>query len=152
MKRLFFIVLVLLVLIITCPAFAADTVTPSYFKQPNGTGFVITLIWQAAASGTKANYVIPTDIIKTLYERYYLYSIITKPGGTAPADLYDLTILDTISRDILGGGGTNRSSTLIQEAFPSTVPQMITGALTVTWANVTNANATGTLILKFAAY
>lgn len=142
----------IITLVVAGVVFAADTVTYDAFRQPTGTGLKVTLLWQADSFGDKADYNIPDSLIALLKQGYYLYSIITKPGSTAPVDNYDIFIYDTLARDILGGGGSNRSSTLIQEAFPATVPQMITGPLTVRWQDVETLDADGTLVLNFARY
>lgn len=71
---------------------------------------VITLDWisdDAAGTATKALGTITGKLI----------ALVTKPsgGGTAPTNLYDITITDAYSIDVLQGVGADRSSTLTQQ-------------------------------------
>lgn len=43
----------------------------------------------------------------TGFRDYYLYSVETWPGATAPTDVSDLTLSDSDSEDLLAGNGTD---------------------------------------------
>jgi hypothetical protein len=139
--------------------FAADTVTVTTHKKQDG-AFVVTIAWQAAAAGTKADYVFRTSnsgaeapIMDALINNgYYLYAVRTIPGTTAPAANYDIDIDDSNSVDIMFSALDDRSATAAEEINAPNVPKIIDDDLTIQWANVTNANCTGTIKLFFALY
>ncbi len=148
-------------------AFGADgeVVTTELLGTSRNKGtLVVKVTWTAAAGGTKANFVFRTstsctgsmscsEIMDSLTgQGYYLYAVRTIPGTTAPAANYDITIIDTESVDIMGGKLANRSATAAEYVTAPGSPQPIYDDLTITWANVTNANCTGTVYLLFALY
>lgn len=73
----------------------------------------------------------------------------TIPGATsfAPTTLYDLTVLDADTFDVLGGMGADRSATVVEtiDAFTDTwMDRTVSGLHTMTIANAGSLN-TGTV-------
>lgn len=68
-------------------------------------------------------------------------------GGTAPTNLYDLTITNALGADILAGGGANIAVPGTKVLAGSTLPALMDDTLTV---NLSNAgNAKGGIIWMF---
>jgi len=90
------ILIIILALLLPAIAIAADGVVETV--QDTKGAIVVTLAWTAAAAGTKANWTLgttETGLIDKLITGYYLYMAVTDPGSTAPADNYDITVLDS---------------------------------------------------------
>ncbi len=100
----------------------------------------ITWTWTCSSAGayTEASTVRPNGQI---------YRFITKPGGTAPTTLYDITITDADSVDVINGLGADRSATLTEQKGVSDGLGVVKSSLLT--LNITNAGdaATGTVIL-----
>lgn len=146
--------LLLLCFVAALPAYAVDSFTVTEVVNAEsdiGSGWpdafkVVKVEWTAAANGSKATGVIPAM-------KGHLKVIVTDPGATAPADNYDLTLIDQYGIDVLGGGGLDRDTTNTEAAIPLAgalaIPggRPIKGPLTATFANTTNANCNGTFYL-----
>jgi hypothetical protein len=108
----------------------------------------IDLAWTAHTDGTGT--LTATDIYGTLVQVQFA------PGSVTPTNLYDLTLTDANSVDVLAGYGANLSSTLSARRVPlvtagdgttlAPMPMVIAGNLTL---NITNAgtSTTGTVTL-----
>ncbi len=77
---------------------------------------------------------------------YYLYMVETTPSSTNPTALYDITILNDNSVDIMSGTMANRSATLSEIAYPQTA-HPIDLALTFTVSNNAVVDASATIKL-----
>lgn len=97
--------------------------------------------WTSAADGT-------TTVTTTTEVTGKVIEIVTVPGsgGTQPTNLYDLTLTDEDSVDILHGNGANRSNAANEYIVEASAGAVVNSKLTL---NVTNAGAskTGTLYL-----
>jgi len=145
--------MVLLIVLFAASAYAADGEAYTFECQDGNGTCLYTITWTAAADGSKADYTLVTAETDRLYKGYYLYSARTIPGSTAPAADYDITVNDTDERmDLMSGNLADRSATATEKASASTTAEPIMSGIYVTWSNVTNANATGTLLLYFARY
>jgi hypothetical protein len=101
MKKL---LLTLFILLISCDVFAAGACVENTDYANNGsiTKWRVYTCTGSADDGTIANTTI------TGFSGYYLYTIETWPGGTAPTDETDFTLLDALTgEDLMGGNGTN---------------------------------------------
>ncbi len=161
MKKLILFLTLACILLINSFAWCADgVVTTTELLGKRKGAFVVTLEWTAAAGGTKADYIFRTSnsgndawIMDALIDNgYYCYAARTIPGGTAPATDYDIDIDDSDGTDIFFGALDDRSATAPEEVNAPNVAKAIDKDLTIQWANVTNANCTGTVILFFAIY
>ncbi len=115
---------------------------------------ILSLAWTASADDAS----VPDTTINTTNYRlngFYLYTAETDPGsGTAPTALYDITIEDARGADIAGTLLTNRSQTATEIVNFGTAASgfpVVTGNLTVKWANNEVNSATGVLVLNFVA-
>ncbi len=87
--------------------------------------------WTSATAGT-------VTLATTKYYDGKLISLVTNPGATAPTTLYDVTILDSDSEDVLIGAGADRSATVTELVDGSTLGAVANSKLTLT---ITNAGA-----------
>lgn len=122
----------------------AGTVTVS----ENLTGSVkkITWAWTSDASGNADKI---TDSV--LDGEVLQLETVPSGGGTQPTDLYDITITDENSVDVLSGAGANRSNASNQSVWPVTAvgayaPSGVRGKLTLNVSNAGNTKS-GTAIL-----
>jgi|GEM_PF-1556299 len=157
MKRLAAVLAVLIAASFYAPAFAAESFTVTAVADVEsdvGSGWaksfqVIKAAWTAAADGSKANATIPAV-------KGRLLMIVTDPGATAPADNYDLTILDQYGVDVAGGTLANRDTANSEAVQPLagtlawSYGRPIKGPLTVTFTAQANANCDGEIYLFVA--
>lgn len=147
----------ILLLLMTSTVFALGTVTitplaVSSFENKDNDLYIITLSWTAGAGGVVTAVPLPIPISGLIQGRYII-QVITVPGsaGAAPTALYDITLVDPNGIDIMGGTLADRSATVTEVARPLPDPTkysgLITGVLTFTLTNNTNASATGTVKL-----
>ena len=68
------------------------------------------------------------------------------PGGTTPTDLYDVTLLDSDSVDLLAGAGADRAAAAASIVVPTKPTFLEAQTVTPTVANAGNAK-TGTIVL-----
>lgn len=117
-----------------------------------------TLAWQADAAGAKANVAMEPEIFNLIKEGgYAAYMAITDPGATAPAANYDLAINDSYGLDIFGGELGDRHTSASEAAVPLIGPAyasrpIVGTSLTVTFANTTNNNCNGTIVVVFTRF
>lgn len=90
----------------------------------------------------------PNTTITALRE-WFLYSIETVPGGTAPTANYDVELQSSRATDLLGGNGADRSATAKELAYPATAPAMVDGTLTQVISNNSVNSATITIVYQF---
>ena len=94
-----------------------------------------------AADGTVAAYTV------TGFYDYYIYSVETWPGATAPTDASDFTLLDAVTgEDLLGGNGT--------DAIDATTPKTIlpkSAAAGLNFYHLVKGNLTLTVVQQAAA-
>ena len=154
MKKLAAVLAVALAACFASPAYAVDSFTVTAIANTEsdiGSGWadafkIIKVEWLAAANGAKATGTIPAM-------KGHLMVMVTDPGATAPAQNYDITLIDQYGVDVLGGGGVNRHTTANEVAIPLAgalaIPggRPISGPLTATFAETTNANCNGTFYL-----
>ena len=141
MKKLWIAVLLIL-LLISIPStsvFAAGTCVLTQSGSQSGGEH----IWRQytctadAADGTVAAYTV------TGFFDFYIYSVETWPGGTAPTDASDFTLLDAITgEDLMGGNGTDAiDATTPKTVLPRSTAMnlnfyhMVKGNLTLTITN-----------------
>ncbi len=145
-KRLILFVVLGLLLIYT-PCFAAG----SCVQILNGYGQnaqVLTFSCTGDASaGTFPS--IPTNTaITALIKGWYIVEVRTFPGaGVPPTNAYDILLNTALTPaiDLMGGALADRSSTLGQRAFPSTITPLIDGALSLVITGTTVNSATMTI-------
>ena len=65
-----------------------------------------------------------------------LVTTVPSGGGTAPTALYDVTVTDADSVDVLAGAGANRSATVTEQVLGTSLGAVAMSKLTL---NVTNA-------------
>ena len=122
--------------------------TQSY--RQNGTDIVKhTFTWTSAADGTAT--VASTQVISGEILR-----VVIDPGAAAPTTLYDMTLTDSDSVDVLAAQGANLSATVTLNICPGTplkdgtttsvVPMIVDSILTL---NITNAgdSKNGTVVV-----
>lgn len=110
----------------------AGTVTK--VEETNGSITKITYDWLSDASGdvsaSATTAILDGQIIGVLFE--------PDSGGTAPSDLYDVTLLDADSRDLLFGQGMNLPQAL-DVAVLENLGQITNDALSLVVDNAGNA-------------
>ncbi len=84
-----------------------------------------TMTWTSSDTGAATG---------TAYIDGAIVRVVTNPGGTAPTDDYDLTIIDSDGVDLLAGEGANRDTSTSEQIFPTNTP-FHNGIVTVTIAN-----------------
>ena len=116
----------------------AGTVTVT--EKKHGTIKKIKWAWTSTAGGVADK--------QTTYAYYgRCFALVTVPSGVAPpTDLYDITITDGDSIDVLLGAGANRATATIQYVAEASLGGVAGDKLTL---NVTNAGDTkqGTVYL-----
>jgi hypothetical protein len=156
-KKLLGLMLVSILVLGSFQAAMASTLAQTLKCYGNGSVCLMTLQWTATVSTGAFTATALTAAKMTTLAGYYLYEMETVPGGTTPQDNYDVTITSTAtgySKDILGGAGTDRSSTLTQSVYPKNTDTFRfppvggdTWTLGITGNNV--SLATGTIRLWF---
>jgi len=146
-KLLAAIALFVLLVIIPSISMAAGSVVAT--KAVEGMITTLTYAWIGDA-GTGA---VPASISSSV--RGWIVQAVTIPGtGTAPTDLYDITLTDgaTPALDLFGGALADRSQTLKQMVSPkntagASVIPFFKGQLTLNITNQGVHSATGTVIV-----
>ena len=109
----------------------------------------IVVDWVADA----ADATVPDTLLPTIEGR--LFELTTNPGGTAPTDNYDITLIDAEGIDRLQGVGANRDTANTESAIPvysgSTIHPVVskTDALTLKIAGNAVNSALGRVILMY---
>jgi len=119
MKRMCHILkLAILLLSLPALALAAGTVTQSTTCDGQLRQCTLTFSW----TGDASNGTVPATATSTentgFIKGMYLYLVETDPGSTAPTTLYDITLVDLNSLDVMGGTLANRSATVTENAMP----------------------------------
>lgn len=106
---------------------------------------ILTWTWTSSDAGNVVN----NDVIAPAGE---VMAVVTDPGSTAPTDNWDLTIVDSGSRDVCGGLCANRDTSNTETVIPyqtrgtsDTVAQVAHGVLTL---NVSNAGDSKTGMVR----
>lgn len=121
----------------------AGTLTRSSFKSRNGK-FIekLSVAFTSDASGNA------TCEITDMYG--YIMKMVTDPGGTAPTDDYDITLVDEYGADALIGAGANRDTANSETVHPTqsgaAISAFVCGTHTLTIANAGDSK-TGTVVL-----
>jgi hypothetical protein len=117
MKKIVCFIIAVIVIFFCISVFAASTVTQSDKNFSDGKITEITLDVVAHTDGTVTSWAF-TDALNAKVIGKLLCQIETDPGTTAPTTLYDITLTDISSNDVLGGAGMNRSATATEPAVP----------------------------------
>jgi len=143
MKRIFLFIVILIFLFIPISGMTAGTVTQTYTKVTDDVR-CLTYSW----TGDAADGSVPATA-STISVDGYIILVITNPGSTAPTALYDITLTDGDSVDVMGGQLANRSATATEQAVPKigTVygGRWVSGILTLNITNQSVHSATGTV-------
>jgi len=112
---------------------------------------VLTLAWTGDASGGSMPAV---SVVTATYgiEGWFLYSVETNPGATAPTDDYDIVINDADGLDIAGGLLANRDTAnteMVSLRAAAAGYPMVRGNLSVVITGNSVNSATGTVIMTF---
>lgn len=154
MKRIFFIVIALL--LFSSAALAAGSVTVTgQWKDRNETMYVV----KFECTGDSSDGSIPSTAIPDRFmidvKGLWLVQVIAYPGTTAP-DAADVTILDG-TFDVLGGKGTNLiHATALQDTYPYSTFMSnwrywpVKNTLSLATANQGTANANWTVEAVFS--
>ncbi len=84
----------------------------------------IAITWTSATDGS---------VVQSFVMDGAIMRMVTNPGGTAPTDDYDITLVDADGVDLLAGEGSNRDTSTSEQVFP-TNPPLHTGAVDFTIA------------------
>jgi len=112
---------------------------------------VLTIAWTGAAAGGAIDAITINPVTYGL-EGWFLYSVETNPGTTAPTDNYDIAITDADGFDIAGGLLADRDQTnteMVNLRVAAAGYPMVRGNLSVAITNNSVNSATGTIILAF---
>ena len=148
---------ILLVLLLPATALAVGSwAAPVPVGVPTSQIKTITFTWIGdSGGGTVPAYVIPAASLAFMKD-YWIYAIETDPGSPAPTTLYDITITNAGTRDVLGGACADRSATLqevVPPKFDGTNPMYVPldgTALTINVTNTTVNSATAYIKLWLA--
>jgi hypothetical protein len=83
--------------------------------QVSGNMMLVDIAWKGAASGGA---VTSRTIPKNEISGWFLQSIVTYPGATAPTNGYSITLKDSLGLDALLAVGASRSNTNKEIAYP----------------------------------
>lgn len=142
MTRRFWLIAALLALIATAPLQAVAVGTVTITEETFGSVKKITFAWTSDASG---------NVSGTLTTKSYngaLERLVTVPagGGSAPTNLYDITMLDQDSTDVLMAAGADRSSANTEQVQRTSLGVVANDKLELRIANAGNAKS-GTVYL-----
>jgi hypothetical protein len=116
MKRLSILAILLVLLI---PAMALSVGTGTYttsYNPDQATNYKTKILTVSITDDTAGTTVAlaETDVLG-----YFLCSMETNPGSTAPTDDYDIVVNTAGGADLLGGAGANRDQTNTEIAYPT---------------------------------
>ena len=164
MKRLIFLIVIALMLLLPGNVFAAGTVTQavtdvwSYDFEGDKIGFrTLVFTCVGAASGGAISDTASSADNTDLIQGWYLVKVLIVPGATNPTANSDVYIKDENSIDLLGAGGENLlDATGAQEIYPLLATKggspPIVGALTLDVDNQSVNSATYVITLIFSKY
>lgn len=120
MKRIFFIVTILAMFLLSSLSEAATPGTCTQASVKHGTSRVdVTMTCVAGDAGAFPATAIATATMYYLYnEGFYLDYIEVNPGSVAPTGNYTLTVVNANGRDIMGGAAADLSATVTQTIVP----------------------------------
>lgn len=145
MKKLFYVA-ILLVLLMAVPAFGAGSITSAVSG-----GSYIEAVWTGDNGSDAIEVADAYGVVVTQFDIYVLL-VVTNPDGSPTAD-YDITLVDSSGVDIMGGELGDRHTSNSEQAMPyiggGYGPRKVTGPLTITVANQSEAAATITIRIYF---
>ncbi len=152
MKKLVLVLLISLVLATSALAVGTASVTnvqrvKVLGEQPR---IILTITWTDDTNGTT----LAINPETYGFMGWYFIQTETKPGGTAPTALYDITLISTSGLDIAFGSLSDRSATLTERQPVSgkgNIYPVIFESFTFTLSGNAVNGATGTLKLIFTA-
>jgi len=111
-------VMVVLSALLLLPVLCLGAGTVTYTIQDALDGKARFITFSATADASAHTY---PDTSTTIGETagYWLCSMETDPGSTAPTDDYDITVKSALGTDLLGGAGANRDETNTEIAYPT---------------------------------
>lgn len=132
MKKFIVAIIMLVVLVYVSTAFCAGTCTQRVDKYANNPNFAVLTVSCTGDSSTGA---FPSTTITAenmaKITGFYITEVQTYPGTTNPTALYDIVINTSRGLDLMEGNLANRSASLPERAFPSTIVAGIANALTI---------------------
>lgn len=131
-----YLLAVCLCLMLAVPAYSAGTVSSTWTLITDGI-YELAFSWTADAAAAT----VPATASLTF--NGFIYSCDTNPGGTAPTDDYDITLVNADGIDVMGGALLDRDATASERAYASNTPYVV-GGVTFTLANNLVVSATGT--------
>ena len=147
MKKFTFCILVFLAVILSFSnAYSAAGTATFDGSTKKSTGEVV-LTYTFTASADNASYpatAISGAALEAIAYTPYLLAMETVPSGTAaPTNLFDVTVTNASSIDLLGGTGMNRSNTAGQRVIPAVMTGIYGGSLVY---GTTTINISGNLV------
>lgn len=117
-------------------AFAVGSVTQTPLQVDEHTRMITFAVTADATAATVPNTSL-TAANLAFVKGWYLYNVRTYPGATAPTDATDMTLVDSQSRDVLGGSGTDLIDSTTCESTSAALPfyEKVTETLTLTVSN-----------------
>lgn len=140
MRKLFTLLLSAMLVFVGSMALAAEscTVTEKQLtRTANSSMHVQTWTWQSKTDGSLTACAGPAAV------NGWVILTTTKPGTTNPTALYDLTLTDSDSIDVMGGTLADRSATLAEQV--TSVVRYVRGKLTLNLSNNSVNTAQGTV-------
>jgi hypothetical protein len=112
-RRIGILALAFLLLVLTAPVRAVGTLTVAVSDLGGGVT-KYTLTWTSTAGGAVSGNAFAVKRGELLQVKF-----VPDAGGTQPTDLYDVTLVDTDSVDVLAGAGANLSNAASTVKVPS---------------------------------
>ena len=107
----------------------------------------IEVAWTAGTDGSVDNIVVEGS------KFLFLHKVVTNPGSRAPADNYDIALLDEDGLDILSSAGDNRDTANAEAIIPAQItPPIGKTNLTLTISNVVTDRGEGVVRLFLSPY
>jgi hypothetical protein len=150
-KRLFPLIVFVLMLLVSIPCFGAGSVTQTIELLGSGIEkYVLTFTWTGDSGDGTVPSTVTNDIISAILKGKYITEVRTYPGSTGPTALYDIELQDSLGFDVMGGSLHDRSATVKERAIPVMITgiyggTMLDGALTLVITNNSVHSATGTV-------
>ena len=118
MKKVLAVITILTLLLLPGMALAVESVTQTYARVGQNTNLA-TLTFDIVTAADGSLTATATNTANTAaIAGWYVYMVVTNPGGTAPQDDYDITIVDSDGVDIMGGALSNRDTANTEQALP----------------------------------
>lgn len=157
MKKIVSILVIVLFVMVHVTAMAGSTVTAATSYNPDQyTNYKNKVIKITIADEASPVAAVTTTLSETDVLGYFLCSMETVPGSTAPTNDFDITLSTAGGFDILNGAGANLDSPTPNVVYPtidSTTGQKgcvpVNSALTLSFSGNSVANATATINFFF---